>query len=137
VIFGIDYHGTFQRDVHTFREVVETLQANGHTCVLVTGIADGDQYAAEVRRDVGGLMPIVFAAGRWEREAAREAGFAVDVWIDDNSEYIAEQDSRRCVGMRALARPKVGRPLGSGGTYRCGKCGKSGHNARSCAAGDR
>lgn len=103
MIFAIDYHGTFQRDVRTFRAVVRGLQAAGHTCVLVTGIDDGDSYAAEVKRDVGDLMPIVFAAGAWKRQAAKAAGFDVDVWIDDQPEYIAEQDPRRCVGMRTKA----------------------------------
>lgn len=103
MIFGIDYHGTFQRDVTTFRAIVRGLQAAGHSCVLVTGIDDGTHFAAEVRRDVADLMPIVFAAGAWKRDAAKAAGFEVDVWIDDNPEYVAEQDPRRCVGMRARA----------------------------------
>ncbi len=103
MIFGIDYHGTFSRDPAGFRAVVHELHRRGHTCVMVTGIADGDRFATEVRRDVGDLMPIVFAAGRWKREAAREAGYDIDVWIDDNPEYIAQQDPRRCVGMRRLA----------------------------------
>lgn len=103
MIFGIDYHGTFARDVVGFRIIVHELVRRGHTCVLVTGIDDGDRYAAEVRRDVADLMPIVFAAGKWKRQAAREAGYEVDVWIDDNPEYIAPQDPRRCVGMRAKA----------------------------------
>lgn len=101
--FGIDYHGTFQRDVATFRAIVRGLHAAGHTCVLVTGIEDGDRFAAEVKRDVGELMPIVFAAGAWKRQAAKAAGFDVDVWIDDQPEYVAEQDPRRTVGMRARA----------------------------------
>lgn len=44
---------------------------------------------------------MIFAASGWKREAARRAGFSVDVWVDDQPEYIAEQDSRRCVCMRA------------------------------------
>lgn len=103
MIFGIDYHGTFQRDPVGFGIIVHELVRRGHTCILVTGIEDGTPWAAEVRRDVGDLMPIVFAAGRWKREAAKTAGFEVDVWIDDNPEYVAEQDPRRCVAMRAKA----------------------------------
>lgn len=100
MIFGIDFHGTFQRDPTGFRELVRNLQYRGHTCVLVTGIEDGDQYAAEVRREVRELMPIVFAGSRWKKQAAKEAGYAVDVWIDDNPEYVAEQDPRRTVRQR-------------------------------------
>lgn len=110
MIIAIDYHGTFSRDIVGFRAFVKSFQARGHVCVLVTGIEDGDRYAAEVRRDVGDLMPIVFAAGAWKKQAAKAAGFDVDIWVDDNPEYIAEQDPRRCVGMRK--REQRGRPLG-------------------------
>jgi hypothetical protein len=103
MIIAFDYHGTFQRDVATFSAVVRQFMRAGHTCILVTGIDDGDHYAAEVRRDIGALMPIVFAAGRWKKQAAKDAGYDVDIWIDDNPEYIAEQDPRRCVGFRAKA----------------------------------
>jgi len=88
VTFGIDYHGTFSRDPDAFREMVKALQYRGHTCVLVTGIADGDRFAAEVRREVGNLMPIVFANNAWKRDMAKAAGFDVDVWIDDSPEWI-------------------------------------------------
>ncbi len=103
MIFAVDYHGTFQRDVSGFRAIVQVLQARGHTCILVTGIEDGDHFAAEVKRDVGELMPIVFAGGRWKSDAARAEGYEVDVWIEDSPEYVAEQDPRRCVGMRSKA----------------------------------
>jgi hypothetical protein len=105
MMFAIDYHGTFSRDPDYYRAIVPIGKARGHSYVLVTGINDGDQYAEEVRRDVGDLMPIVFAAGQWKRDAALDAGFNVDVWEDDNPEYVAEQDPRRCV----LARSKVKR----------------------------
>lgn len=58
--------------------------------MLVTGRADEGPWGAEVRRAVGGLMPIVFAAGRWKASAAKAAGYKVDVWIDDSPEGIRE-----------------------------------------------
>lgn len=110
MIHGIDHHGTFSRDPDYYRAIVPIGKARGHSYVLVTGIEDGDRYAAEVKRDVGDLMPIVFAAGAWKKDAALAAGFKVDVWEDDNPEYIAEQDPRRCVGMRAKDAPGIGGP---------------------------
>jgi len=85
---AIDYHGTYSEDLDGFRVVVKLLQSRGHTCVLVTGINDGTPWAAEIRRNVSGLMPIVFANGAWKEEAARRAGFKVDIWIDDHPEGI-------------------------------------------------
>ena len=89
--FAIDYHGTFSSDPELFRLLVARIQQAGHTCVLVTGIGDGDRYAVEVRSEVRGLMPIVFANGAWKEEAAKLAGFAVDIWIDDHPEGIRRQ----------------------------------------------
>jgi hypothetical protein len=81
--FGIDYHGTFAEDLDGFRALVKLLQSRGHTCVLVTGINDGTPWAAEIKRNIGTLMPIVFACGAWKEVAAKRAGYDVTVWIDD------------------------------------------------------
>jgi hydroxymethylpyrimidine pyrophosphatase-like HAD family hydrolase len=85
---AIDYHGTYSEDLDGFRAVVKLLQSRGHTCILVTGINDGTTWAAEIKRNVADLMPIVFANGAWKEEAALRAGFKVDVWWDDHPEGI-------------------------------------------------
>ncbi len=82
--------GTFSRDPEAFRLIVGILRGRGHDCVLVTGRSNEGQWGAEVRRGVGDLMPIVFAAGIWKATAAERAGFKVDVWIDDMPEGIRE-----------------------------------------------
>jgi len=92
VIFGIDYDGIFSADPEAFREMVRNLQARGHTCVLVTGRSDEGGWGDVVRRDIGDLMPIVFAANRWKRDAAAARGFPVHVWIDDSPEGIRPAD---------------------------------------------
>jgi hypothetical protein len=92
MLFGIDYDGTFSRDPPLFRALVSSVRARGHDVVLVTGRSDVAPWGDEVRKAVGGLMPIVFAADGWKRDAAAQAGFDVDVWIDDHPEYIAKQD---------------------------------------------
>lgn len=99
MIFGIDYDGTFSRDPKLFRAFVALLRTSGHDCVLVTGRSDDlvtpggiSRWGDDVRRGVGNLMPIVFAGLRWKKQAAKEEGYAVDVWIDDNPEYIGPQD---------------------------------------------
>ncbi len=90
MIFAIDYDGTLSRDPDGFRLLVELLRGRGHTCVLVTGRSDEGQWGNEVRRAVGGLMPIVFSSGGWKATAAERAGHRVDVWIDDMPEGIRE-----------------------------------------------
>ena len=91
ILFGVDFDGTFARDPHGFRLFVAMMRERGHSFVLVTGRSDDGQWGAEVRREVRDLMPIVFAANGWKRDAAHAAGFKVDVWIDDNPEYVGRQ----------------------------------------------
>ena len=85
---AFDYHETFTVDIDGMRSVVKLLQSRGHTCILVTGISSDTAWSAEIRRQIGDLMPIVFANGAWKEEAAKLAGFAVDIWIDDKPEGI-------------------------------------------------
>jgi len=91
VIFGIDYDGTFARDPEFWEAFVPMAKIFGHECVLVTGRSDSREFGDQVTRAVGALMPIVFAGSNWKREAALKKGWRVDVWIDDNPEYVAEQ----------------------------------------------
>ena len=86
---GIDYDGTFSEDPDLWRTFVGHAVARGHKCVCVTGRGDEEKMSAEVRHAVGSLMPIVFAGTAWKRDAAINSGFDVNVWIDDNPEYVA------------------------------------------------
>lgn len=92
MLIAIDYDGTFARDMHFFRAFVVLGKRFGHRFVLVTGRSDEGQWGAEVRREVWDIMPIVFAANAWKREAARRAGYEVDIWIDDKPEGIDRLD---------------------------------------------
>jgi hypothetical protein len=88
---AFDYHETFTTDLDGFRAVVKHLQSRGFTCILVTGIDDGASWAAEIRRNIEDLMPIVFAHGAWKEVAAMRAGYRVDIWVDDHPEGIRKQ----------------------------------------------
>lgn len=76
---------------HIFRSLVQVVQLGGDTCVLVTGRSDDGHWGAEVRREIGNLMPIVFAAGgpkcdallAWLRANGRSEREHV-IWCDDN-----------------------------------------------------
>ena len=91
--FAIDYHGTFSTDVPMFRTLIVLLNSRGNTVVIVTGINDGTPWANEIRMNIGGLAPIIFANGAWKEEATKRAGFNVDIWIDDHPEVIRKQSA--------------------------------------------
>jgi hypothetical protein len=91
ILFAVDFDSTWTADPALFRMLVAIGQARGHRFVLVTGRSDEGQWGAVVRREIRDLMPIVFAANGWKREAAERAGFKVDIWIDDHPEAVAKQ----------------------------------------------
>ena len=74
IILAIDYDGTWTRAPEFFREMVERAKMKGHVCVLVTGRSDEAQWGAEVRREIGDLMPILFCANKWKRPI-------LDAWL--------------------------------------------------------
>lgn len=82
MIFGIDLDGTYAADIPAFRRVVSLLQDHGHICVLVTNRPETDR--AFVEGLVAGQMVVFCTNGRPKREVAREGGYVVDVWVDDN-----------------------------------------------------
>jgi hypothetical protein len=93
MIIGIDYDGTFSADPGLWRGFVKQAVARGHKCLCVTGRSDVGDLGDEVRRALGSLMPVLFAGLAWKRDTASAAGYDVDVWIDDNPEYVGEQDA--------------------------------------------
>lgn len=90
-VIAIDYDGTFTIDPDLWRAFIERAQARGHTVVMVTGRSHEGQWGAEVRREVRGLVPVVFAAQMWKSTAAQCAGYDVNVWIEDHPETISRQ----------------------------------------------
>ena len=101
MIIAFDYHGTYSRDPVSFCRVVALLKDAGHTCVLVTGIEDNDDfYAREVKKEIGSTMPIYFTAGAWKRRYMQAIGVHVDIWIEDTPECVAEIESESIRAVR-------------------------------------
>ena len=86
---AIDYDGTYSADPALFNDLIATMKRAGHTVVLVTGRSE--EYGHEIKAALDGVIPIVFAGMQWKRKAAIGAGFNVNVWIDDNPEYVDVQ----------------------------------------------
>lgn len=95
--FAIDFDDTFTADPALFTAFITFAKARGHRCVCVTARADRVMYTDpsrhcgdEVRAALNGLMPIVFSGGDPKEVAAAMAGYAIDVWIDDNPAAIVK-----------------------------------------------
>lgn len=95
MLFGIDFDGTFAADPALFHSFLDLLTARGHTAVIVTGRSKptGRWGLREFEVEVvtKGRLPIVYAGMKFKRLAAQEAGYKVDIWIDDNPEFIDKQ----------------------------------------------
>lgn len=90
---AIDFDGTFAANPALWRNFITDAQNIwGYQIVCVTGRSDEGEWGKEVKEAIDGLIPIVFAGHRWKREAAQAAGYEVNIWIDDNPEYIAPQN---------------------------------------------
>lgn len=120
LVFGIDYDQTFAADPEMFKAFVGLIKAHGHIPVLVTGREDSHGFGEPVRALVEDLMPIVFAGGSWKRDAAKAAGYEVDIWIDDNPTYIAPPMCLKetLEALKQVRHPDIRRDRDAS----CGKC---------------
>lgn len=91
MIIAIDYDNTYSADPEGWTQVIKLMEGRGHQFVCVTGRSNQGEFGQQVIRAINGLIPIVFAGEFWKKEAAAKNGWKVDVWIDDNPEYIAKQ----------------------------------------------
>ena len=85
-VISFDFDGTIDRDPGAFLVAMRAFLGNGWTVIVTTQRGDHRKPTAE--EVIGHLfdraVPVVRAYGRPKEEAARAAGFAVDVWVDDD-----------------------------------------------------
>lgn len=93
VIIGLDFDGVITEDPDSFLAIAALLQEAGHVVVCIT--SRGPLRRQEVIATVGDLMPMIFCGGRPKELKARQAGYEVDVWIDDNPSSITSEMVRR------------------------------------------
>lgn len=91
LLFGLDYDETYTASPAFFDALVMLCETYGHKVVLVTNREGHGLHGEEVRMAIGEFLPIVFAGSKWKRDAAKEAGYEVDIWIDDTPQMIAPQ----------------------------------------------
>lgn len=64
------------------------LKKMGHTVIITTGRKEWSDDM--LRCPVPAYIPVIYAGSKWKREAALEAGYAVDIWVDDMPETIGQ-----------------------------------------------
>jgi hypothetical protein len=97
--FGIDYDDTITEDIDCFGEIFKTMQEAGHNVIVVTGRSKVGNWEAEVYQTLEYLqtkynlksIPVVFAGSEWKKQAAKNAGYPINIWMDNSPEYIDKQ----------------------------------------------
>jgi hypothetical protein len=82
MIIAIDFDDTFTVDPRTWRSVISTLQAAGHTVICATARSHSEANERDLSAATG--VKVVFCGIEvCKRHACAWAGYEVDVWIDD------------------------------------------------------
>lgn len=80
-----DLDGTYGADVVLMRKLADLLKSHGVTLVMVTARNGTEDDRALVQHlGIEKQMPVLYAGSKPKRKVAREAGYEVDIWIEDN-----------------------------------------------------
>lgn len=88
MIIAIDYDKTYTLDPDLWNAFILKAQQRGHKVICVTNRDNSKELSEPVLNSIGKYCQIIFAGSKWKRESAKEAGWMVDVWIDDMPEMI-------------------------------------------------
>lgn len=77
MIIAIDWDKTITADLVLFQAFVELANQRGHKAIVVTGRHAHDPIEAPF------VIEVIYAGDKWKHDAAAEAGYVVDIWIDD------------------------------------------------------
>jgi uncharacterized alpha/beta hydrolase family protein len=97
--FGIDFDDTITEDIDCFGKIFKTMQEAGHNVIVVTGRSKIGNWETEVYKTLEYLqtkydlasIPVVFAGSEWKKQAAKNAGYPINIWMDNSPEYIDQQ----------------------------------------------
>ena len=89
MIIALDFDGTFTADPKFWLFFARDAVVHNHQVITVTHRRKTFENE-QTMRNLGVNWPIVFAYDQPKKMAAIEAGYAVDVWIDDNPHGIGD-----------------------------------------------
>jgi len=87
---ALDYDDTYTKDPEYWDQLIFIAEEYGHEIFVITnrqGISDEDDEVFNVPIDSSN---VVFTGGKAKKEFAEDLGIKIDVWIDDEPEYILE-----------------------------------------------
>lgn len=96
-IIALDFDRTFTSDIEFWRLFVMLAVKRGHTVICVTGRSDSQRSRDELRRIFSPkihdmITAVIFCNHCPKRDCAANAGWEVDIWIDDFPESVGAPD---------------------------------------------
>lgn len=92
---AIDYDGTWAADAKLWEMFAEAARARGHQVILITNRTNDFNWGDEVRNAGEKFVDKVLIAGTSSKRIyAKERGWDVDIWIDDNPQWVNEEGLR-------------------------------------------
>ena len=95
---SIDFDRTFAADPALWGKFARKAVADGNTVVMVSRRPDTPENQQEVSDTLGdyreAFAQVLLVGDRLKDEAAREAGVAVDVWVDDSPQFVRAAEGR-------------------------------------------
>lgn len=86
---GLDYDGTFTEDPEYWNNMIQYGNLHGHTYYLVTSRPE-DEYEDIYKSVMIPIDNIHFTSGVAKIPYMESQGIEIDVWIDNEPEYITE-----------------------------------------------
>ena len=84
MLIAIDWDRTITADPTCFMRVIDEFAKGGHEFIVVTGRKEHDRIGlVDPRWKIRLPKAVIYANGKLKRKAAEEAGYKVDIWIDD------------------------------------------------------
>lgn len=88
MIVSLDIDGTWTKDPRGWLAFATMFESFGHEVIIITNRRG---YSDDMERmSIPPTMKVIYADRKLKRRAAEEAGYIVDVWIDDMPGTIEE-----------------------------------------------
>jgi len=99
---SVDFDRTFAADPALWGEFARQSAAAGNRVVMVSRRPDTPENQDHIAQTLGDYREafdaVLLVGERLKDEAAREAGIAVDVWVDDSPQFVRSAESRAAPG---------------------------------------
>lgn len=81
---AIDFRGTWTSDPAFWLSFYELSVQAGHTVIMATARQEDGDNSMMQGLNIPSDLPVIFSNGQKKRKACLNAGYEVDIWIDNN-----------------------------------------------------